>query len=170
MVSGETHYVWGQRYLLDVSRTGRHHIELDHHTLWLVAPRGADMASRRRVLDRWYRKQLTDALPPLLDKWLPIVGEQPSRVEIRRMRTKWGSCSSHNRQIRLNPELATLHPRCLEYVLVHELAHLIERTHSRGFHALLDDFLPAWRSIRDELNEHPIPYSLWGPGSHGDVD
>lgn len=170
MVLGETHYVWGERFLLDVSRSGRHEVEVRGRTLWLVAPEGASRETRGRVLERWYRRQLEAALPPLLEKWQPIMGEQVDTVTIRRMRAKWGSCSPGRRSIRLNLELATMHPRCLEYVLVHEMAHLVERTHNERFVSLMDRCLPAWRSIRDDLNASPLPYTLWGPKAASQTD
>jgi predicted metal-dependent hydrolase len=162
MVSGETHYVWGERYRLDVSRTGRHGVEFQGKTLWLVAPTGSDVNARRRVLDRWYRRQLADALPPLLEKWQDVVGQRVDKIVIRRMKTKWGSCTPQSRSIRINVELATRNPRCLEYVVVHELAHLIERSHNDRFVSLMDHFLPAWRAVRDELNQSPLSYAVWG--------
>lgn len=163
MVSGESHYAWGERYRLDVSRTGRHGVVLQGRTMWLIAPRGSDMDSRHRVLERWYRRQLADALPPLLEKWQAVVGQQVDNVEIRRMKTKWGSCTPESRSIRINLELATKNPRCLEYVVVHELVHLFERAHNDHFVSLMYQFLPAWRAIRDELNQSPLPYAIWGP-------
>lgn len=160
-VSGETHYVWGERYLLDVSRTGRHRIELGSRTLWLIAPQSADAAARLRLLERWYRKQLVEALPALIDKWQAIIGEQAASVEVRRMRTKWGSCTPHTRTIRLNLDLATKPPGCLEYVLVHELIHLKERTHNARFYSNLDKYLPDWRQRRDMLNAAPLKHEEW---------
>ncbi|MGB3330352.1 MAG: SprT family zinc-dependent metalloprotease [Thermomicrobiales bacterium] len=161
MVSGETHYVWGERYLLDVSRHGRHRVELDSRTLWLIAPQSADAAARLRLLERWYREQLIEALPTLIDKWQAIIGEQAASVEVRRMRTRWGSCSPDKRTIRLNLDLATKHPRCLEYVLVHELIHLKERSHNERFFSMQDMYLPDWRQRRDVLNAAPLKYEHW---------
>ena len=161
MVSGETHYVWGERYLLDVSRTGRHRVELGPRTLWLIAPSSAGTTARMRLLDRWYRKQLLEALPALVDKWQTIIGEEAARVDVRRMRTKWGSCTPDKRTIRLNLDLATKHPRCLEYVLVHELIHLKERTHNERFFSMQDAYLPDWRQRRDMLNTAPLKHEDW---------
>lgn len=161
MVSGETHYVWGERYLLDVSRHGRHRVELDSRTLWLIAPKSADAAARLRLLERWYREQLIEALPTLIDKWQAIIGEQAASVEVRRMRTRWGSCTPDKRTIRLNLDLATKHPRCLEYVLVHELIHLLERSHNERFFSMQDMYLPDWRQRRDVLNAAPLKYENW---------
>lgn len=162
MVSGESHYVWGQRYLLDVSRTGgNHRVEPKGNTLWLVAPEGTDADSRRAVLDRWYARELKAAVPPLLKAWQPIIGVETGKIVARRMKTKWGTCVPHSRTIWLNPELAKKNPRCLEYIVVHELIHLLERGHGERFVVLMDQFLPDWRARRDELNEAPLADEEW---------
>jgi len=106
--------------------------------------------------------QLADALTPLLDKWQAVVGEQVDKVEIRQMKTRWGSCTPAAHTIRINVELATKNPRCLEYVLVHELTHCLERTHNDRFISLMDHYLPAWRAVRDELNQSSLSYAVWG--------
>nr|WP_238589900.1 YgjP-like metallopeptidase domain-containing protein [Pseudonocardia sp. AL041005-10] len=111
MLSGETHYVWGQRYLLDVSRTSGHYsVEPKRGTLWVVAPEGTDADGRRSTLDRWYRRELKAAAAPLLDKWQPLIGVETDKVVIRRMKTKWGTCIPRSRTIWLNPELAKKNP------------------------------------------------------------
>lgn len=162
MVSGESHYVWGKRYLLDVSRTGgNHRVELKGNTLWLVAPEDSDADSRRTVLDRWYRRELKAAVPPILEKWQPIVGAEADKIVVRRMKTKWGTCVTHSRALWLNPELAKKNPLCLEYIVVHELAHLRERGHGERFVMLMDKFLPDWRIRRDELNQAPLADEDW---------
>ena len=106
------------------------------------------------------------ALPPLLDKWQTIIGETPDKVEIRRMKTKWGSCTQPSRSIRLNLELVTRSLHCVEYVLV----HLLERTHNAKFNAIMDQYMPNRRSIRDELNDSQLSYAIWGPVRSNDVD
>lgn len=162
MVSGETHYAWGQRYRLDVSRqSGNHSVEVRGDTLWVVTPEGSDPESRRGTLDRWYRRELKAALPALLDKWQAVIGVEAETVVVRRMKTKWGTCVTHARTIWLNPELAKKNPRCLEYIVVHELTHLIERGHGDRFIALMDGFLPDWRARRDELNDAPLAAEEW---------
>lgn len=162
MVSGETHYVWGERYRLDSSRVGRSGVKLVGKTLWLAAPAGADAEAKKAVLDRWYRRQLKAALPGLLAKWEPIIGEQVNKVVVRRMKTKWGTCQTASRAIWLNPELAKKNPRCLEYIVVHELTHFIERTHNKRFIELMDLHMPDWRARRDELNDAPLAAEDWG--------
>lgn len=161
MVSGETHYVWGERLRLDVSHHGRSNVHISGKTLWLATPADYDEQQRRAVLDRWYRKQLKMALPPLLSKWQPIVGVEASKFVVRHMKTKWGTCQTASRSIWLNPELAKKNPRCLEYIVVHELAHFIERTHNEHFIALMDLHMPDWRVRRDELNVAPLANEDW---------
>ncbi|MEV7412819.1 SprT family zinc-dependent metalloprotease [Streptomyces althioticus] len=162
MLSGETHYVWGRRYRLDVSRTsGNYSVAPKGNTLWVVTPEGSDPDTRRAVLDRWYRRQIKAAVPDLLAKWEPVIGVEAEKFIVRRMKTKWGTCVTHTRTIWLNPELAKKNPRCLEYVVVHELTHLLERGHGERFVALMDQFLPDWRARRDELNEAPLADEDW---------
>lgn len=162
MLSGETHYVWGERYRLDVSRTsGNHRVERSGKTLWVVASEGADADERFAVLDRWYRRELKAAIPPLLEKWEPRIGVESSRFVVRHMKTKWGTCVRESGALWFNPELAKKNPRCLEYIVVHELTHLIERTHGARFVELMDQHLPDWRSRRDELNGAPLSDEEW---------
>lgn len=162
MLSGETHYVWGERYLLDVSRTSGHFsVEPKGKTLWVVTPEGTDAVGRLAALDRWYRRELKAAVPALLEKWQPVVGVEADKVVVRRMKTKWGTCVAKSRTIWLNPELAKKNPRCLEYIVVHELTHLLERGHGERFVALMDQFLLDWRTRRDELNEAPLAEETW---------
>lgn len=162
MLSGETHYVWGQRYRLDISHTsGNHSVTMKGSTLWVVTPEGSDAESRRATLDRWYRRELKAAMPVLLEKWQPVIGVEVDKIVVRRMKTKWGTCVTSSRTIWLNPELAKKNPRCLEYVVVHELTHLLERGHGERFVALMDRFLPDWRARRDTLNEAPLADEEW---------
>ena len=157
MQSGETHYVWGQRYRLDASRTsGNFHVEAKGQTLWVVTPPDSESDAKRATLDRWYRRELKAALPGLLSKWQSIVGAHADKIVVRRMKTKWGTCMPHSRTIWINPELAKKNPRCLEYIVVHELAHLHERSHNQRFVDLMDQYLPDWRARRDELNGAPL--------------
>ena len=162
MESGETHYVWGQRYRLDVSRTSsRYRVETKGDTLWVIAAPGADADTRRATLDRWYRRQIKRVMPAMLEKWQPIVGAEADKVVVRRMKTKWGTCVAHSRTIWINPELAKKNLRCLEYIVVHELTHLRERGHGDRFIALMDNYLPDWRARRDELNAAPLADEIW---------
>ncbi|MHB1342763.1 MAG: M48 family metallopeptidase [Thermoleophilia bacterium] len=162
MVSGESHYVWGSRLRLEiVERPGRAKIQITGSKLRLCVPPGADAERRRHVLDAWYRKQLKAAIPELIEKWEPTIGNKVNGWTVRRMKTKWGSCNPNSGHISLNLELTKKHPSCLEYILVHEMAHLRERTHGGRFTALMDDCLANWRALRDELNGAPLAEEEW---------
>lgn len=162
MLSGETHYVWGKRYLLDISRaSGKHSVEVSGDTLWLKTSPGSDADERRAALDRWYRRQIKAAVPALLDRWQPVIGVEVDRIVVRRMKTKWGTCIAPSRTIWLNPELAKKNPRCLEYIVVHELVHFHERSHNDTFVSLMDHYLPGWLALRDELNSSPLAEEAW---------
>lgn len=158
----ESHFVWGKRYLLRVIDTrGAAHINLRHKTLDLHIRQEATTERREAVLSLWYREQIKAALPALRAEWEPRLGVTARRTFIQKMKTKWGSCSPARGTIRLNAELAKKPRQYLEYVVVHELAHLIERNHTDRFRALLDLHLPKWRSIREELNSSPLAYTDW---------
>lgn len=161
MLSGETHYVWGKRLRLDSSQHGRSKVTVASTTLWLTTPSEYSDEQRTAVLDNWYRRELKAAVPGLLTKWEPIVGAEADKVVVRRMKTKWGTCQAESGAIWLNPELAKKNPRCLEYIVVHELTHLIERTHNEHFIELMDLHMPDWRARRDELNEAPLAAEAW---------
>ncbi len=158
----ESHYVWGQRYLLEiVEKDAAPAVELRHHTLVLQLRPGADEARRQEVLDAWYRAQMREKTPALLAKWEGLMDVTLERYFVQRMKTRWGSCNPATRTIRLNTELAKKPPECLEYIVVHELAHLLEPTHNARFTALLARYLPAWRQVRDELNRLPVRHEGW---------
>lgn len=162
MLSGETHYVWGKRYRLEVAdSSGRYHIETRGDILHVTTPSGADADRKRAALDRWYRRELKASVPDLLEKWQPIVGVEADKIVVRRMKTKWGTCQTASRAIWLNPELAKKNPRCLEYIVVHELTHFLERNHNHRFASLMDRFLPDWQARRDELNGAPLAEEEW---------
>jgi predicted metal-dependent hydrolase len=163
MVSGETHHVWGTGYrLIVVERAGKREIKVrSDRRLVLSIPAGTDADTRRRVLEDWYRSQLRERIPALIDRWEPRLGKRVEHWQIKRMKTKWGSCNPNAARLWFNVELAKKHPLCLEYIVVHEMAHLIERTHNRRFTQLMDDLLPDWRTRRSDLNESPLPHEEW---------
>jgi predicted metal-dependent hydrolase len=162
MVTGESHYVWGSRLRLRViERPGRSHVEVDHDHLLLYVPEGTDREARTRILQAWHRSELRRAVAPLITQWEPVVGRTTSEWGIKRMKTKWGSCNRESGRIWINLELAKKHPLCLEYVVVHELAHFVERNHGGRFAKLMDSLLPDWRARRDELNNAPLADELW---------
>jgi predicted metal-dependent hydrolase len=163
MVTGESHYFFGQRYRLEViERRGRHTIIIkNNRTLQLCVNPGTTTANRTRVLQEWYRQQLKARIPDLLKQWEPIIGHQASSWGVQRMKTKWGSCHIPKRHILLNLELAKKPIECLEYVLVHELVHLIERHHNDRFKAYMHKLLPQWQIYRDILQRAPLSSENW---------
>ena len=163
LVTGESHYVDGRRYRLDVvERAGAPAVRLTNNTtLTLQVRPGTGRDARDAVLQRWYRRRLRRRLPALLARWEPRVRVAVAEARIRRMKTRWGTCNPDARRIWLNLELAGKPPACLEYVLVHELVHLIERGHTDRFRALMDQLMPRWRQRRDELNRTPLAHEEW---------
>lgn len=156
-VDRESHYLWGRRYLLRIREAdSAPSVRLRARTLDMHVRPGADARQRKEVMEAWYRDQLRGALPPLLFKWQKLLGVQPRRVHLQRMKTKWGSCNPALGSIRLNTELARKPVECLEYILVHEFAHLIEPNHGGRFTSILDQALPQWREIRGVLNYLPL--------------
>ncbi|MDZ7839867.1 MAG: SprT family zinc-dependent metalloprotease [Gammaproteobacteria bacterium] len=155
VASGEIHYVQGRPCRLDVvegpGRPGARLIGDD--TLELNVKPGADPAKRHAVLERWYRRLLGDALPALIERWEPTLGVRVAEWRIKRMKTRWGTCNIRDRRIWMNLALARKPPECLEYVLVHEMVHLLERRHNARFHAYMDRFMPDWRVRRARLVE-----------------
>ncbi|NQD92248.1 M48 family metallopeptidase [Pseudomonas sp. CrR25] len=156
MVSGESHYFLGQRYRLRVHETSGTalHIALrGKATMDLFVRPETTVERREQVLHDFYRAELKRLVPELLEKWQPKLGVEAQAWGIKRMKTKWGTCNIEARRIWLNLELAKKRVQCLEYILVHELAHLHERHHNERFTALLDQHLPNWRVLREELNQ-----------------
>lgn len=161
-VDRESHYVWGKRYLLVVTETEKApSVELQHRHMLLHVRTGAVRAKKHAVVEAWYREEIKKAVPPLLAKWEPLLGVKVQRVFVQRMKTKWGSCNHQARTIRLNTELAKKPNECLEYIVVHEMIHLLEPTHSERFFILLDQFIPNWRHYRAELNRAPLGHVMW---------
>jgi len=162
MVTGESHYVWGVRYRLKVvERPGRGHVEVDGQRLLLYVPTAIDGDARLAILRRWQREQLRARIPALIAQWEPIIGRQVPCWSIRRMKTKWGSCNRETGHIWFNLELAKKHPDCLEYIVVHEMTHLLEPNHGERFGGVMDKYSPNWRSMRDELNGFPLADEEW---------
>jgi len=158
----ESHYVWGKRYLLKVvEKDAAPTVNLRHSQILLQIRLGASADKREAILEDWYRAQLKAAAQPLIAKWEELLGVQVQRLFVQRMKTKWGSCSPGSQSIRLNTELGKKPPECLEYIIVHEMAHLLEPTHNGRFTALLDHFLPHWRYHRETLNRLPLRHENW---------
>src|SRR3990170_1824084 len=163
MVSGESHYFLGQRYRLRVVKyDGPANVVARNKSVIELHVRLESSAEQReRVLQRWYRQQLKELIPPVLEKWQPALGVQADEWAIKKMKTKWGACNVKVRRIWLNLELAKKPAQCLEYIIVHELLHLLERQHNDNFFALMNEHLPQWRSRRSELNAAPLGHARW---------
>lgn len=162
MIDGESHYFQGQRYRLRIVEcTGRPKVILNKSRLELHVHPESTTEERERTLQRWYRSRLKELVIPLLEKWQPVVGVEPSAWGVRKMKTKWGSCNTQSSRIWLNLELAKKPISCAEYVLVHELVHLRERHHNDNFRALMTEAMPHWQAQRDELNRTPLVFEDW---------
>lgn len=158
----ESHHVWGRRYLMRVVETdAAPAVELKHNGLLLQVRPGTDVDTRKAILEDWYRATLKRAVPALIAKWEPLMGVKVERVFVQHMKTKWGGCNPAERSIRLNTELAKKPPECLEYIVVHEMAHLLEPTHGGRFQALMDRFMPRWEFHRAALNRLPVRHEDW---------
>jgi len=158
----ETHYYLGKRYLLNViEHAGPSRVEVNKARIDLYVPVGSGAAKREQVMLKWYRKELKALIPPLVDPWQETLGVTVDDWGIKKMKTKWGSCNTDARRIWLNLELAKKPVQCLEYVVVHEMVHLLERNHTDRFRELMDRFMPQWRHYRDVLNQAPLSYETW---------
>lgn len=161
-VTRESHYFMGKRYLLKISETdGAQTVVLRHREIELVLRKGADLEQRQKLLEDWYRKQLRHKAGVYISFWEKQMNLKIAEFGIKKMRTKWGSCNREARRIWLNLELAKKPKECLEYIVVHEMVHVLERNHGTRFVALMDRFLPQWRQYKDELNRLPVGHSNW---------
>jgi len=163
MVSGESHYFLGQRYRLRVvTYDGPAKVMARNKSvIELHVRRESSAEQREQVLQRWYRQQLKELIPPLLQKWERVLNVQANEWAIKKMKTKWGACNVEVRRIWLNLELAKKPVQCLEYIIVHELVHLLERHHNETFIALMNKFMPQWKLRRNELNASPLAHETW---------
>ena len=158
----ESHYVWGKRYLLKIIEVNEApSVELKHNKMILRVRPGSDDKKKQEIIDAWYRDQIKKAVPPLIAKWEPLLGIKVERFYVRRMKTRWGSCNHQAFSIRFNTDLAKKPKECLEYIVVHEMAHLREPTHNSRFVTLMDQFMPNWQFYRDKLNQLPVSHENW---------
>jgi predicted metal-dependent hydrolase len=158
----ESHYVWGKRYLLKVvEEDAAPEVELKHSTIVLRVRPGTDESKKQAILEEWYRGQLKQSVPALIAKWETLIGVKVERIFVQRMKTKWGSCNPESRSIRLNTDLAKKPRECLEYILAHEMVHLLERTHNARFVSLMDRFMPNWQFYQKMLNRLPVRHEEW---------
>jgi len=162
-LSGESHYFMGTRYLLNVVETsGKQYVELKNKKyINLYVRPNSTKEKRERIMSQWYRNQLKMLIPEYIEKWEEIIGVKVEEWGVKLMKTKWGTCNVEAKRIWLNLELAKKNPRCLEFITVHEMVHLLERKHNERFKAYMDKFLPNGQNIRDELNDLIYESSKW---------
>ena len=159
----ESHYVWGRRYLLQREEVeAAPAVDIQHGKLVLRVRPATDEARCREILEAWYRGQIRTVAPELIAKWEPVMNVKVGRVVVQRMRTRWGGCNPRTGLIRLNTDLAKKPVECVEYIVVHEMVHLLEPTHNARFTSLMDLFLPAWQHLRKRLNGLPVRHEEWG--------
>ena len=163
MVGGESHYFLGRRYRLRVlEHNVPNEVNLKNNSELILRVRpGTSRDKREQVLNDWYRKHMKTVIPGLIEKWRPIISVEVADWGVKKMKTRWGSCNIRDRRVWLNLELAKKPPQCLEYVLVHEMVHLLERHHNDRFKTLMDQFMPQWRHHRDDLNNAPLSHGQW---------
>ncbi len=161
-VERESHYLWGRRYLLAIGEEdAKPSIRLSHRMIMLTVRPGSSRAKRAEIMHEWHKSLLHDAIRELIACWEPRLEVRVAGHFVQKMKTKWGSCNSRTRTIRLNTELVKKPKDLLEYVLVHEMLHLLEPTHSKRFVALLSQHYPTWRDARSELNDLPLAPTTW---------
>jgi predicted metal-dependent hydrolase len=162
-VSGESHYFQGRRYLLNViERDGPGQIVIrNKKTIDMFVRPGSSVAQREQILRAWYRSYLRSTLLPMISEWEKVMGVVVGDLGIKEMKTKWGTCNIDQRRIWINLELAKKTAHCLEYILVHEMVHLLERHHNDQFLGYMNKFMPQWQLIRDELNRAPLAHAEW---------
>lgn len=176
-VEGETHFVWGDPCRLEVAEgTGKPSVELDGCIMKLRVRPGTSSLKRMNVVNEWYRNLIRQAAPLLIEKWEPILGVKVARLSVRRMKTLWGSCTCRDRSIRISSELAKRPNECLDYIVLHEMVHLLERGHNARFKALLGQFMPDWKQRQKDLNALQVgptaplregQLSFWSPITNG---
>lgn len=161
-INRESHYFLGKRYLLNIIESETPpKIEIKYKTLNLYVRPNTDLIKKKELLDEWYREQLRQILKKIVAKWEERIGIKIEELYIKKMRTKWGSCNIESKRIWINLELAKKDIECIEYILVHEMVHFLERNHNSNFIAYMNRFLPEWKVIRDTLNKAPISHVDW---------
>ena len=163
IVTGESHYLFGRRYRLRVvETTGAPRVVLKSRSaIDLFVRPGTPGAKREALLAAWAREHLIAVLAPLVERWQERIGVYAAEWGVKRMKTKWGSFSTSSRRLWFNSELVKHSPVCVEYVVVHELLHLLDPTHGPFFVTLLDCYFPRWRATRSRLNAAPLGHERW---------
>lgn len=151
-VTGDIVFLWGKEYILEVHSGYRNQVRYDNEKIKLTVEQDSTAESRERILNEWYRGKLKKEIPPLVEKWKRTIGVFPEDWGVKNMKTRWGTCNIRDKRIWLNLQLAKKPSECLEYVVVHELVHLLEKNHNAVFYGHMDFFLPEWKGIRNQLN------------------
>jgi predicted metal-dependent hydrolase len=156
-IQRESHYFFGKRYLLKiVENSSRSGISANGRYLVLESRSVTTIAKRQHDLLKWYRQQLKGQIPSLIANWEKKLGVSVDAWGVRQMKTKWGTCNIAAKRIWINLELVKKPVECLEFVIVHEMVHLLERKHNNRFHTLMDRYLPRWKVIKRQLNALPL--------------
>ena len=159
-ITGESHYYLGRRYLLKViEHNAPPKVVLKHETIEMYIRPDTDLEKRGKILDEWYRRRLKEIAPGMIAKYEKAMKVKVDEFGIRKMKTKWGSCNIEAKRIWLNLELAKKERRYIEYIIVHEMTHFLERRHNDRFMAYMDGFIPQWRFLKEELNRSMLPYA-----------
>ena len=159
----EGHYFLGNRYLLKVvEHDAPASVTIKHKTILLSVRPNTEADKRHLIMEEWYRAQLKALAPAIIQKWEAKMGVTINEVAIKRMKTKWGTCNTQAKRIWLNLELAKKPIHCIEYIIVHELVHLLEPSHNNNFITYMNHFLPEWKHLKHELNQLPVSHVEWG--------
>ncbi|WP_353096182.1 SprT family zinc-dependent metalloprotease [Tissierella praeacuta] len=154
-ISDESHYYFGKQYLLNViyQKNNKSKVEIrSKKYIDLYVKEGSNKAKRESIIKEWYRSELKEIIPLMIDKWERIMELQVEEWGVKKMKTRWGTCNPKAKRIWINLELAKKPYYCLEYIIVHEMAHLLERGHGEKFKAVMDRYYPNWRNVKKELN------------------
>jgi predicted metal-dependent hydrolase len=149
---GEIHYLFGKEYVMRIIESqGREGVNIKDNILRLSVKNNSSTETRERLMENWYRQNLEKNVPELIRKWEPVMKVEVKEFRIRKMKTRWGTCNISKKRIWLSLMLAKRRPALVEYILVHEMVHLLEAGHNKRFYSLMDHFLPQWKELRKEL-------------------
>ena len=163
LITRESHYFLGKRYLLKVIEAEAVPlVNIKHDKLILQVRAGTSTKQKQVILQEWYRQQMKELVPKYISIWEEKMKVKVQEFGIKKMKTKWGTCNREAKRIWLNLNLAKKPPECIEYIVVHEMVHLLERTHNAKFIAYMNKFLPQWKHIKEELNRLPVSHVEWG--------
>ena len=161
-ITRESHYYLGRRYLLKViEHNASPKVVIKHETVEMYIRPNTGLEKRKIILDEWYRQRLKEIIPGIIAQYENKFKVNIAEFAVKKMKTKWGTCSIKAKRIWLNLELAKKPKECIEYIVVHEMVHLLERHHNERFIAIMDKYLPKWRFYKEELNKRPLRHENW---------